>query len=308
MKNCIVCKTELLDFKSFSDTYYYDCPRCGKFSLTGTLERMLPSWLEKNKDNASLFSYLLRKMQARNNKLTLDSELFDELIATARLPTPSEQAKNFLRWLGKNVPSYDASMEVEIGLLQSIMGAQVPEGVFYVTSHLDKQGYIISNGVGSNFGMTFDGWEEYERLTRQATDSRVAFMAMQFNDDDLTRVVNDVFRPAVEAAGFELRVLTDNPSAGLIDDRLRVEIRNSKFLIADLTHRNPGAYWEAGFAEGLGKPVIYTCKKEEFDKVVHFDTNHHLTVMWDVEKFDLTAAALKATIRATLPDESKMSD
>ena len=55
------------------------------------------------------------------------------------------------------------------------------------------------------------------------------------------------------------------PKAGLIDDRLRVEIRTSRFLIADLTHENAGAYWEAGFAEGLGKPVIYTCEKSKFD-------------------------------------------
>jgi nucleoside 2-deoxyribosyltransferase len=61
-----------------------------------------------------------------------------------------------------------------------------------------------------------------------------------------------------------------------------VEIRACRFLIADLTHANNGAYWEAGFAEGLGKPVTYTCKKSEFAKASHFDTNHHLTVLWEI--------------------------
>jgi hypothetical protein len=78
-------------------------------------------------------------------------------------------------------------------------------------------------------------------------------MAMQFGDAEFNRVVNDCFKPAVKAAGFELRLLTDGQPAGLIDDQLRVALRTARFVIADLTHANNGAYWEAGFAEGLGR-------------------------------------------------------
>lgn len=82
-------------------------------------------------------------------------------------------------------------------------------------------------------------------------------------------------------------------------------------MIADLTHQNRGAYWEAGFAEGLGKPVIYTCRKDVFEdktKGTHFDTNHHLTVVWEPDNLDDAVERLKATIRATLPDEAKLGD
>jgi hypothetical protein len=134
-------------------------------------------------------------------------------------------------------------------------------------------------------------------------------MAMPYDDPRLDKVVDDCFRPAVKQTGFSLERLDDRPRAGLIDDRLRVAIRTARFLIADLTHGNQGAYWEAGYCEGLGKPVIYTCEKTVFDaKETHFDTNHHLTVPW--EERDLAAAAqrLKATIRATLPDLARMTD
>ena len=94
----------------------------------------------------------------------------------------------------------------------------------------------------------------------------------------------------------------DEPRAGLIDDRLRVAIQASDFVIADLTHDNLGAYWEAGYAEGLGKPVIYTCESTRFEaNKTHFDTNHHLTIAWDVGNPDVTTRKLKATVRATLP-------
>ena len=86
-------------------------------------------------------------------------------------------------------------------------------------------------------------------------------MAMKFGDSTLTKVVDECFKPAIKKTRFDLQTLLEQPKAGSIDDRIRVEIRNSKFLIADLTHSNNGAYLGAGFAEGLGKIVIYTCKK-----------------------------------------------
>ena len=89
-------------------------------------------------------------------------------------------------------------------------------------------------------------------------------MAMQFGDNALNWMLENVFKPSVSQTGFQLHKLDDHPRAGLIDDRLCVEIQSSDFLIADLTHDNYGAYWEAGYAEGLGKPVIYTCEKNKF--------------------------------------------
>jgi nucleoside 2-deoxyribosyltransferase len=116
---------------------------------------------------------------------------------------------------------------------------------------------------------------------------------------------------AVAAVGFDLKRVDENQPAGLIDDHLRVKIRQSRFLIADLTHQNRGAYWEAGYAEGLGKPVIYMCRKDVFeDKALgtHFDTNHHLTVVWDPSNIPDFIKRLKDTIRATLPAEAVLED
>lgn len=88
-----------------------------------------------------------------------------------------------------------------------------------------------------------------------------------------------------------------------------VMIRRCKFLLADLTHGNKGAYWESGYAEGLGKHVIYLCKKEIFDKEkTHFDTNHCTTVIWDSNNIDEAVENLKATIRTTFPEEALITD
>ncbi len=134
-------------------------------------------------------------------------------------------------------------------------------------------------------------------------------MAMRYGDGQLDKLFEDVLKPAVKQTGFDLFRLIDRPKAGLIDNRLRVEIQTSRFLIADLTHENAGAYWEAGYAEGLGKPVIYTCEKNKFETCkTHFDTNHHLTLQWDANGSTEMVEELKATIRATLPAEAKLTD
>ena len=161
----------------------------------------------------------------------------------------------------------------------------------------------------ANATLTFTGWDRYEDLKRGGRVYRRAFMAMKFGDEQLNRVLEQVFKPSALRAGFELVKLTDVPKAGLIDNRIRVEIQASDFVIADLTHDNLGAYWEAGYAEGLGKPVIYTCEKPKFEQAkTHFDTNHHLTILWDHSSPDLCAQELAATIRATLPHIAVLED
>ena len=157
--------------------------------------------------------------------------------------------------------------------------------------------------------LSFEGWDHYEQLRGGGSSYRKAFMAMKFGDSMLNQIVKKVFRPCVKQTGFDLVRLDDVPRAGLIDDRLRVEIQASDCIIADLTHDNLGAYWEAGYAEGLGEPVIYTCEKEKFEiGKTHFDTNHHLTIIWDKDSPESAGQNLKATIRATLPPLARQED
>jgi nucleoside 2-deoxyribosyltransferase len=133
-------------------------------------------------------------------------------------------------------------------------------------------------------------------------------MAMKFGEPETDRIYGEHFKAAVQETGFELRRNDESQRAGLIDDLMRVQIRQSRFVIADLTDHSNGAYWEAGYAEGLGKPVIYTCRKDVFEDPTggaHFDTNHHLTVVWDPADMTRAVAQLKATIRATLPEDAR---
>ena len=127
------------------------------------------------------------------------------------------------------------------------------------------------------------------------------FLAMQFDDPDLEAFVEEVMKPAVEDTGYKLVHMKDVGRAGVIDNIMRIQIRDAAFVISDLTHDNLGAYWEAGFAEGLGKPVIYICEKAKFKKTgTHFDTNHCTTVFWSKSDVEAFHEELIATIRRSL--------
>jgi nucleoside 2-deoxyribosyltransferase len=95
--------------------------------------------------------------------------------------------------------------------------------------------------------------------------------------------------------------MRDVSEAGVIDNIMRAQIRNAAFVLIDLTHDSSGAYWEAGYAEGLGKPVVYLCERSKFKQAkTHFDTNHCTTVLWSNDESEEFSKQLMATLRRSL--------
>lgn len=295
--------------------HFVECGRCGVFFLSEEAIEDVPGLLSGDLDRIARVAYGIQRMQRGLNPPFLMREQIINMLATP-LPSVFEQANNLIRWLGDNAKGPGERVGIQPSSHQFVIGARTPQGFGLVVDHLFETGYLTGflakearNPGGAAATLTFRGWEQFDKLQRGAADSRTAFMAMKYGDARTDELVNQVFRPAVAQTGFALVRLDDRPEAGLIDDRLRIQIRTARFLIADLSHGNQGAYWEAGYAEGLGKPVIYTCERKAFEhEKTHFDTNHHLTVVWDIENVEQAAEQLKATIRATLPDEAKLTD
>ena len=226
------------------------------------------------------------------------------------------KADFLIRWIAENISGTGETIRVAPGTHMGIIGAKTYAGFALIVKSLLSDelitvlpGRVLGISGEGEVTLSLKGWEHYENLCEGAGKYRKAFMAMKFGDSQLDRVFKDVFKPSAKQAGFDLFALNEVLRAGLIDDRLRVEIQASDFLVADLTHENAGAYWEAGYAEGMGKSVIYTCEKQKFEfHKSHFDTNHHLTVLWDETDLSKAGEQLKAAIRATLPHLAKMND
>jgi hypothetical protein len=227
------------------------------------------------------------------------------------LPSPAAQFDNFILWIGEHQASYAESVTIRAPELAAWMGAPVNVEPGQILGWILSQSGVqelVERRQPDALRLTLKGWERFQTLKQHATDSRTAFMAMQFGNAQLNDVFETCFKAAAAGAGFELRSIAEGQPAGLIDDQIRVAIRRAKFVIADLTHANNGAYWEAGFAEGAGKPVIYTCRADAWDKQrTHFDTNHLATIIWDQSDLPDTERRLKAMIQATLPADAKLN-
>ncbi|MGH7099637.1 MAG: hypothetical protein ACREE4_18525 [Stellaceae bacterium] len=119
----------------------------------------------------------------------------------------------------------------------------------------------------------------YDEMTGKRAISTQAFVAMWFQES-IKDAYNSGFAKAITDAGYEPFRIDRKEYEEKIDDEIIAEIRRSAFLIADFTGHRGGVYYEAGFAHGLGKRVIFTCKSDDLDNL-HFDVRQYNTIKWN---------------------------
>lgn len=299
--------------------YQIDCPACGRFALT---EEAWEDFFDPDSRPGRKLTPLCRarlahrirtgRSQTSSNQLLLDSGFVAEFIdSDCPGPNPAQQATNIIRFIGDEVSTRGEKLAGLPEDLFAIIGAPSPDLAGELAVELKRRGLV--DGVElertlseaptlSAVNLTLDGWRHYEEERRGQIAGKYGFIAMKFGDDALERFVAAVVKPRVKAGiGYDLFDMRDVARAGIIDNIMRAQIRDSAFVIVDLTHDNSGAYWEAGYAEGLGKPVIYTCERSKFDDAkTHFDTNHCTTVLWSAEDPDDFDRELIATLRRSL--------
>jgi nucleoside 2-deoxyribosyltransferase len=283
------------------------CPRCGKFYISRRALEDFERSLSDPKFQA-LASHAIQKLYVSADRPVglLDNQFFRTL-SKRTLPTPLEATDNLIIWLAEQSDGRPGRLirvnYEDAAPLPATLGVINGGEVRWLVQSLESRGLVRIQQDSPIASLTTQGWQRFEELRRALISSNFAFFARKFDNSELNRVFDDCLYQAVQDTGYELRTVTQR--AGLVDAIIEDEIRRCRFLIADLSDSNAGAYWEAGFAEGLGKPVIYICKT---GCDVHFDTDHRHTVKWDLSDLPHTANQLKAVIRNTLLGDAKQSD
>lgn len=307
VKNCFICDTQnTAVFSGDGDYFAVDCLRCGKFKISGTLaDDFFSTYKNKKKYLPQILSYRIKR--ADNKDLLVTTNFVEDTILNWGLPNPIDQIKNLILFLGKNTSFFGEyytfkSYEQLAGIIGAVDNGNA-KSVYGEVVRLGKA--TIPGSAGQlMLKLTYDGWHEYDELLRSEVESKKAFMAMQFGGN-VEKVIFPLFKKTIAKTGFDLITVNEKPTAGLIEAKIELEIRTSKFLIADLSDHNNGAYWEAGFAKGLGKEVIYTCRK---GVEPHFDTDHHYRIIWNEENLAKACDELLIAIRNTFPVEAIMED
>jgi nucleoside 2-deoxyribosyltransferase len=144
--------------------------------------------------------------------------------------------------------------------------------------------------------ITTSGWIRIDELHAVGSRSDQAFVAMWFTDE-LDSVWDRGLHVGISAAGYRPLRMKELEHNEKICERLLTEIERSGLLVADVTGHRQGVYFEAGYAMGLGIPVIWTCRKDQLEEC-HFDTRQYNYVVWKTP--EELAKALEYRIRATI--------
>ncbi|MBU3078857.1 hypothetical protein [Sphingomonas quercus] len=316
-----VCTTFQVSGK---DALGFACEACGEYEVARTA---LVNWFGGTRrldarERAAL-AHRVRITDRSSGRPLVTTFWLDQFVPTARVPSPALQAANLIRVVGDHVSHTGEGYFIDgvrdatlIGSFNQMMFDQLIRELTERKVLINAGSATIPNprgpGVlsGRLHGLSLDGWERYEAEQRGKMAGKYGFMAMKFGDVELDAFSERVIKPEVESAiGYTVVDLRNVSRAGVIDNLMREQIRDAAFVLVDLTHDNFGAYWEAGYAEGLGKPVIYLCERTKFERArTHFDTNHCTTVLWSISEEDQFRRELVATLRRSLNLFAKETD
>ena len=196
-------------------------------------------------------------------------------------------ARAVVREIGNRPGRLRISLSPHIALTNNLMRASYvssPEEVSSILDYWENEGVIEQQkflGSATDVSLTVRGLIALEEDIA-LSESDTAFIAMWFSPD-LAEAYDNGIAPAVEELGYRPVRIDRREHNNKIDDEIIAEIRRARFLVADFSCGADGArggvYYEAGFAAGLGKPVIHMVRDDD-KNLLHFDTRRINHIIW----------------------------
>jgi nucleoside 2-deoxyribosyltransferase len=215
----------------------------------------------------------------------IDSDAVPRLRALTK-PSFQERVEQYLLAAGAKSPRLDQLFNPGTDDLIGISYSDDARELAVITQYLQEQGLmteLLSVGEAKR-RLTAKGYMTADELRARRAASTQAFVAMAFTNE-MKRMYQQAIEPAIREAGFSPMVISEKEHANKIDDEIIAEIRRSAFLVADFTEHRQNVYFETGFAIGLARHVVWTCRKDQI-KDLHFDIRQYNCVDW-VDAADL---------------------
>lgn len=297
---CFVCGYNgPIPSKINGDRWEYVCNGCGLVKLTGSVASQIRDG--QYRDSAYLLAGQVSRMTT--NELTKYQDISSENIeAYLKMPYArklSEKVDSFLIFMGKSSEHFGGSVVFNQIKMQSVFFAKNGPEAINLYHYMISERYIEGGNQNDRFEykLTPIGWRRFEDIESKTVKSSQCFVAMSFNDD-LKSLFDNAIAKALEDTGFDPFRVDRKEHNDKIDDLIISEIRKSHFVISDVTKHRQGVYFEGGFAMGLDKPVIWSCRSDDL-KNAHFDTRQYNHIEWRTE--DEMRKKLVNRIRATIP-------
>jgi hypothetical protein len=308
--SCPICNKEAEVYQDGS----YVCLCCGKFKITSQLIGDIKHDPYKNQ-LAKISSFL----RHRDIKDLPPLKIFRNEEEANRQGSMAISIQEILSDFPKNIGVRIDNVLLNLATLSKYTGEFIPldrndtsifycdsfeeTSFFFMLKQLYKEGYVEDKNDESNLGLpneirlTAKGWNRVNELEKGNIDNpKNVFVAMSFDPSLKPIYENSIKKAIIEAKYNPIRVDAVEYNDKICDEIIS-NIRKSKFVISDATQQKNGVYFEAGFAMGLGKPVIWTCRKDELSNL-HFDTRQYNHIIWENEEdlYERLLRRIEATI------------
>ncbi len=284
---CPLCgRDATITQESFQRLSHVVCPACGHFQVqTDFLDSFK---VEVPPDKLYLLSALTRRaceddLEAEGFCLTTEHlrawrtlskpslpDLVDELLVCVHSRMKSTDSWVALKNTDYPLITADSPREFNFVIERAILGGYLEPGRF--------EGGRIDLPWVQPVRLTTGGWNHFIQLpARRKTDQ--AFVAHWFTKE-MASVYQEGFYVALKDAGWTPLDLGFEHNDDIVV-RALAEIRRSSLVVADCTGNRPSVLFEAGFAMGLGIPVLFTCsRKSKQRRGLTFDTSHYNHLIW----------------------------
>lgn len=285
---CPICKLDQQEMRGsdYGRRESVNCARCGKFTITSTATAMA----EHRQFGAKLSAWLRERTESGAEVPEITSKTLDDVEKALPDYKVSDKQLLLLRALERRTKYPGEMIEVNTRLDYPLAWASGEDEFRYLLRSLHDRDLIqrtdgtaqLAPSLTYKFQITPAGWSFLDEHARPAVISDQVFVAMSFAAE-LKPAWESGIRPALRRAGFSPYRVDAELHVERIDTKIIAEVKNSRFLVADVTLQRPGVYFEAGYALGLGLPVFWSVRKDDL-KNVHFDTRQYNHIVWETEQ------------------------
>lgn len=313
---CPICRTQnCAHAGAGTNTSEIHCPRCGRFQIQTLAETQLMNSPPAFPPQHLLSGLSRNTWDILGEKLLISVDLFRswaELDKAAKIVVPRDtdlvtKGEYLLKYVRRRSKSLADSVTFSPAELAVGFCANKNELLFCLR-YLAEKGLVEEDASGPRKGppgaggfvyrLTPAGWAALTSATPPAQPLAVVSLSLDRESDT---VWTQGFSAGVQAAGYTAVRAENKEHANKITDELIVDLRRASLVTADLTGQNPLAYFAAGLAVGLGKPVFWTCEEGEArDKKLWLEARQYVVTTWTRDKLDDFARRLAQRMEAAL--------
>ena len=180
-----------------------------------------------------------------------------------------DRLDRFLLNLARMSPRIGRELEIRAAWDQPLGYCRDLEELVGFVVHLAEAGLVRGDrrsftvAKEGKLSLTAAGWERARELRQRprVAARRIGFVAIGGKAPD--GLWGNGIRPGVEEAGYVAFRPSPENGPGILSLENAARIRESRFVVADVSDHDPWVYAAAAFGQGVGVPVLWTCRERE---------------------------------------------